>query len=132
MPGIIHCPGKIPGGQVLYALCASMDIFPTLLRAAGGNPGASEVDGRNILPYLQSGQALPERDIFWEMDKQTAMRRGPWKLVLEGQLVEGRRRKMRFTSPILSRIWGNGRICGRSSRLWPSRCRRPRWRGAQG
>ena len=89
VPGIMHWPGKIPGGQVLDALCASMDIFPTLLSAAGGNPGAYEVDGRNILPYLQSGQALPERDIFWEMDKQTAMRRGPWKLVLEGQLVEG-------------------------------------------
>jgi arylsulfatase A-like enzyme len=30
-----------------------------------------------------------ERDLFWEMENQTAIRRGPWKLVLNGQLVEG-------------------------------------------
>ena len=27
--------------------------------------------------------------IYWEMGQQTAVRRGPWKLVLDGQLVEG-------------------------------------------
>jgi arylsulfatase A-like enzyme len=41
------------------------------------------------MPALAYGTELPERDIFWEMGKQTAVRRGPWKLVLDGQLVEG-------------------------------------------
>ncbi|UCD56185.1 MAG: hypothetical protein JSV16_10115, partial [Candidatus Hydrogenedentota bacterium] len=30
-----------------------------------------------------------KRDMFWEMGKQTAIRRGKWKLVLGGKLVEG-------------------------------------------
>jgi hypothetical protein len=38
---------------------------------------------------LAGGAALSPRDLFWEMNQQTAVRRGPWKLVLQGQLVEG-------------------------------------------
>ncbi len=89
MPALIHWPGVIPAGQVLDAPCASMDLFPTLLTAAGGDPAQYELDGVNLLPYLTTDAPPPERDIFWEMDAQTAMRRGPWKLVLRGQLVEG-------------------------------------------
>ena len=89
MPAIIHWPGRIPGGQVLSAPCASMDVFPTMLAAADGDPGQYKLDGSDILPYVAQGQPLPERDIYWEMDDQTAVRRGRWKLVLNGRLVEG-------------------------------------------
>ena len=88
-PGIMHWPGRIPGGQVLSAPCAAMDIFPTFLQAAGGDVSGYEMDGMDILPYVGDGKDLPERTIFWEMGKQTAVRRGNWKLVLSGQLVEG-------------------------------------------
>ena len=70
-------------------VAAAMDVFPTLLQAAGGDPGAYEVDGIDLMPTLAEGAALPQRDVFWEMNQQTAIRRGPWKLVLHGQLVEG-------------------------------------------
>jgi len=66
-----------------------MDLYATFLRPAGGDPDTYEVDGTDLLPALTGGAALPERDIYWEMGKQTAVRRGPWKLVLNGQLVEG-------------------------------------------
>ncbi|NKB69359.1 MAG: sulfatase-like hydrolase/transferase [Candidatus Latescibacteria bacterium] len=89
VPGIIHWPNRIPAGQVLDAPCAAMDIFPTVLAAAGGDTSAYELDGVDLLPYLQQEQAPVQRDICWEMNKQTALRRGPWKLVLDGQLVEG-------------------------------------------
>jgi arylsulfatase A-like enzyme len=68
---------------------AAMDAFPTLLAAAGGDPSQYELDGVDLLPVL-TGRAEPvERDLYWEMNQQTALRRGPWKLVLGGQLVEG-------------------------------------------
>ena len=35
------------------------------------------------------GQYTPHTDIYWEMGNQTAVRRGKWKLVLNGRLVEG-------------------------------------------
>jgi arylsulfatase A-like enzyme len=89
VPGIIHWPGVIPSGQVRDDPCASMDVFPTLLKAAGDNLGDYEIDGVDLLPFLVDGTPLPERTIFWEMEDQTAVRRGPWKLVLNGRLVEG-------------------------------------------
>ncbi|MCP4401656.1 MAG: sulfatase-like hydrolase/transferase [bacterium] len=89
VPGILHWPGRIPAGQTLREPCASMDIFPTFLTAAGADPSGYEIDGSNILPYVVEGKIPKERDICWEMDAQTAIRRGKWKLVLNGQLVEG-------------------------------------------
>ncbi len=89
VPGIMHWPGVIPGGSVLHEPCASMDIFSTLLTAAGGDVSSYELDGIDLLPYITGTSPLPQRDIYWEMDRQTAMRRDQWKLVLQGQLVEG-------------------------------------------
>lgn len=67
-----------------------MDIFPTFLSAeAGGSLAGYELDGHDLLPYVRDGKTPSERDIFWEMGQQTAIRRGKWKLVLNGELVEG-------------------------------------------
>jgi arylsulfatase A-like enzyme len=66
-----------------------MDFFPTAIEAAGGAPSVHELDGRSLLPCVCAGNVPETRDIFWEMGCQTAVRRGPWKLVLNGQLVEG-------------------------------------------
>ncbi|MEZ4621813.1 MAG: hypothetical protein R2867_40780 [Caldilineaceae bacterium] len=69
-------------------LCASMDIFPTFLAAAGGDVSGYEIDGTNLLPYACDGQTPATRPILGT-GKQTAQWRGEWKLVLQGQLVEG-------------------------------------------
>ena len=89
VPGIMSWPARIPAGQVIKAPGAAMDVFPTLLGAAGGDVGSYELDGVDLMPRLVEGMAFPERDVFWEMRQQTAVRRGPWKLVLKGQVVEG-------------------------------------------
>lgn len=89
MPAILHAPGRVPAGQVLDAPCASMDIFSTFMSMAGGDPTQYQQDGINLYPYVSLGETLPEREIFWEMNNQTAVRCGEWKLVLNGQLVEG-------------------------------------------
>ena len=87
-PAIIHWPGVIPAGQVIDDPIASMDILPSALEAAGVDASALELDGQSILPVAARGETPQERTIFWEMDGQTAVRRGDWKLVLNGQLVE--------------------------------------------
>lgn len=89
VPGIVSWPARIPGGQVIDSPGVAMDVFPTFLKAAGGDPGAYEIDGIDLMPLLVGGEYGSDRPIFWEMRDQTAMRRGPWKLVLKGQLVEG-------------------------------------------
>ncbi len=88
VPGIFCWPGHIPAGQVIHEPCAAMDVFPTLLSLAGGDPSAYDLDGANILPVLMEGAKTPHRELFWEMEGQTAIRRGQYKLVLQGQLVE--------------------------------------------
>ena len=88
-PGILTWPERIPAGQVLDVPGAAMDVFPTFLKAAGGDPGAYELDGLDVLPAVAAGAPAPHERIFWEMGRQTAVREGRWKLVLNGQLVEG-------------------------------------------
>ena len=66
-----------------------MDIFPTFLTAAGVDLNQYESDGKNILPMVIEGEKSPHDSIFWEMNEQTAVRKGKWKLVLDGYLVEG-------------------------------------------
>ena len=89
VPGIFSYPGKVPGNQVIHEPCGAMDIFPTLLKEAGGNPGDYELDGRDIMEVMTQGTSSPHREIFWEMEEQTAVRRGDYKLVLNGVLEEG-------------------------------------------
>ena len=89
MPALINWPARIPAGQVISEVGAAMDIFPTFLGVAGGDPDAYELDGLDVLPMLTDGATTPHEQVFWEMGKQTAVRRGDWKLVLNGQLVEG-------------------------------------------
>ncbi|MBV9864950.1 MAG: sulfatase-like hydrolase/transferase [Abitibacteriaceae bacterium] len=89
VPALLSWPGHIPAHQVLSEPAAAMDIFPTFLQAAGVSTTGYEIDGTNILPLVTQKAKSPHREIFWEMDKQTAVRQGQWKLVLNGQLVEG-------------------------------------------
>jgi arylsulfatase A-like enzyme len=89
MPALMSWPERIPAGQVVDEVGVAMDIFPTFLAAAGGDLGAYELDGRDVLPMVAEQGASPHDEVFWEMGTQTAVRRGDWKLVLHGQLVEG-------------------------------------------
>jgi len=88
-PAIASWPGRISPSRRVTEHGAAMDVFPTLLRAAGGQPERYELDGLDVLPMVADGAPSPHGDLYWEMGRQTAIRRGSWKLVLRGQLVEG-------------------------------------------
>lgn len=66
----------------------STDIFPTILEACGGNPENYELDGISLAPMLKNENAPDHNYLFWEMEGQTACRKGKYKLVIKGQLVE--------------------------------------------
>lgn len=88
VPGIACWPGHIPAGQVIDAPTVSMDIFPTVLEAAGGDPADFALDGHSVLDMLLGGPPIAHDRVFWELGGQTAMRQGQYKLVLDGQLEE--------------------------------------------
>lgn len=89
VPGIFCWPGHIAPGQVIDEPCAAMDVFPTLLHLAGGDPSKYELDGMDIASVLMNSEQSPHHELFWEMEGQTAVRSGKYKLTLNGQLVEG-------------------------------------------
>jgi arylsulfatase A-like enzyme len=89
MPALMSWPAQIPSGQVIGEVGAAMDIFPTFLTAAGGSLRGHALDGKSVLPMVTDGAPSPHERLFWEQGNQTAVRQGPWKLVLKGQLVEG-------------------------------------------
>jgi arylsulfatase A-like enzyme len=90
VPAIVSWPARIPAGQVVDGLALGMDVLPTVLNAAGGDPSSYELDGRDILPMVADGTPSPyaDADVFWELGVQTAVRRGRWKLVLNGLLID--------------------------------------------
>ncbi|MCW5965492.1 MAG: sulfatase-like hydrolase/transferase [Bryobacterales bacterium] len=83
VPAFIHWPARVKPGKHTQVV-QSMDIFPTLLAAAGiGLP--SDLDGHSLLPVLFDGAASPHAEIFWTNSGQLAVRRGQWKLVINGR-----------------------------------------------
>jgi arylsulfatase A-like enzyme len=89
VPGFVCWPARIRQGGWTEELAMSMDILPTVCRAAGV-PVPAAVDGSDILPTLVEGAHSPHRALYWSQDGQLATRRGPWKLVVNGRLYDRR------------------------------------------
>lgn len=87
-PAMLTYPKRVAPGQVCDEPAIMLDVFPTLLKLAGGEIGPDRpVDGFDILPLaLEAEQKSPHTQIFWEYNGQLAVREGNWKLVLNGKL----------------------------------------------
>jgi arylsulfatase A-like enzyme len=89
VPGIMNWPGKIPAGQVIPEIAMTMDITPTICAAAGVQPPSGYTfDGSDIMSLATSKGKSPHDAIFWRNGKQTAVRKGKWKLVVNGILYD--------------------------------------------
>ncbi len=87
VPALINMKGGIKPG-VSDKPHISTDLFPTVLEACGGDPAEYDLDGESILPFLEGGEEKCHDSLFWEMEGQTALRKGDYKLVLNGRVVE--------------------------------------------
>ncbi len=93
VPAIARWPGRIPAGTEVADLTSAVDLLPTVLAAAGSPaPGELPSDGLDLLPRLLDGTAVPARTLFWDYvdgkgQRQQAVRRGPWKLLFQGDEV---------------------------------------------
>ncbi|MCL4401208.1 MAG: sulfatase-like hydrolase/transferase, partial [Acidobacteria bacterium] len=88
VPGLLHWPARVRGGRAIDTPVQSMDILPTAL-AAAGLPLPDGMDGKPLLPLLEGGKP-PHEALFWHQGGQTAVRRGAWKLVMDGKLYDRR------------------------------------------
>lgn len=83
VPAIARWPGRIPPGQVSQEVVASIDVFPTILGAAGVKlPADRVIDGMDLLPLMAGQVSESPHDGVYAMasDKLRMIRSGRWKL----------------------------------------------------
>jgi arylsulfatase A-like enzyme len=91
VPAIMRFPGRIPAGRVSGQVGITMDLTATILAATGAPvPADARLEGMNLLPILAGTSPQVERTLFWRQTGQSpqrAVRRGDWKLLLDGGKV---------------------------------------------
>ena len=65
VPFFFVWPDKIQAGQQNQTPISNLDLFPTLLDAAGIDLDQTPFDGQNLLPLLVDNQPLEQRPLFW-------------------------------------------------------------------
>lgn len=91
VPACLVWPARINHPSTTSAVSLTIDIFPTLLEAAGIAYHPQDIDGVSLLPFINGqGSALTERPVFFcrrEGDAEyggktiDAVRMGDWKLL---------------------------------------------------
>jgi arylsulfatase A-like enzyme len=90
VPALVNWPGHIPGGKIIDQVMMTADILPTACHVTGAQvPTDRTIDGRNIWPVLTEEAQSPHDDLCWSEGPQLAIRRGKWKLVLNGVTHDG-------------------------------------------
>lgn len=86
VPAIMSMPGRIPQGQVRNQAVISADFFPTILELCDIRPLDRKIDGKSLWPILESAQAAENHNVmYWQWQKQWAVRQGNWKLIVNGK-----------------------------------------------
>lgn len=80
VPTIVRRPARLDGYQVSHEPAFSPDWTATLLELGGARPDpAYPLDGTSLAGYLLRGEEVGERDLFWRVRGNRALRRGDWK-----------------------------------------------------
>jgi arylsulfatase A len=84
VPAIISWPGSLPENVVRDQMAHSCDWLPTLAELCDVPLLDQEVDGKSLVPVIQSEAApSPHEVLHWTTGKSWAVRRGDWKLLGE-------------------------------------------------
>src|SRR5690606_14635873 len=89
VPAFAAWPGTLPRGTSVQQPLHMVDWYPTLLKLAGTAPPAGvKLDGRDLFPALLGDPAPVHDEILINAAPGTgALRRGDWKLVINGHLL---------------------------------------------
>jgi len=87
VPFTMKWPGQIRKGLVYDHPVSALDIFPTVMTAAGGVEASTNKlrDGVDLIPYLTGSKSdLPHDTLYWRSGANWAVREGNWKLIHAG------------------------------------------------
>jgi arylsulfatase A-like enzyme len=84
VPFFISWPAGLPEGKTYSEVVSALDMFPTFLEAAGGEPSDHpNLDGKSLQPYLlDQDSGTPHNQLFWRAvgGWEYAIRDGDYKL----------------------------------------------------
>ena len=88
VPCIFHWPGRVPAGGAVEGVAHAVDLYPTLLKLAGGSLDQEvALDGLDLWNAISRGEPSPRTEIVHSLpgeDVETgemSIRQGAWKLV---------------------------------------------------
>ena len=90
VPTLMSWPARVGGGKTIDEVGIGMDIFPTILAAAGGDPEQYTLDGIDILPMIADDTPSPHGDLFWtrgQSGQSRAIQNNRNKLLLDGSEI---------------------------------------------
>lgn len=79
VPCLMRWPGKLKAGSTCDSVCSSLDLFPTFCRLVGADSSKLPLDGIDLTPQLLEGKPSRNRELFWELSHEAALRSGTWK-----------------------------------------------------
>jgi len=87
VPAFVNWPGRTEPGSVVNEPLHIVDVYPTLLKLAGAPLAQSlPLDGHDAWPTITEGKPSPHEDILLNTTPFAgAIRRGDWKLVVNGR-----------------------------------------------
>lgn len=81
VPFMMKWPAALPQGRTYSQMVSALDIFPTVLAAAGGALRDDRVyDGVDLAPFLNGGEGQPHEMLAWRRLPMASIRIGDWKL----------------------------------------------------
>lgn len=84
VPFLVYWKGRISGGRDYHHPVISLDVAATA-NALAGLPDDPQLDGVNLLPFLESDSAeAPHETLYWRWIAQSAVREGSWKYLRGG------------------------------------------------
>ncbi|MBI2685586.1 MAG: sulfatase-like hydrolase/transferase [Acidobacteria bacterium] len=90
VPAIMSWPGHVPAGRTTSQIAAHYDLAPTILAAAGLPAMPKDhFDGTNLWPAITRGEVTNRPPLHWHNNPQLAIRKGQWKLTLNGYNADG-------------------------------------------
>jgi arylsulfatase A-like enzyme len=82
VPFLARWPGRVPAGKTTAEFLTSLELFPTMLAAAGARPPEGvRLDGFDLVPVLQGTKPSARTRMFWQRRAERAARVDGWKWI---------------------------------------------------
>ncbi|WP_052444457.1 sulfatase-like hydrolase/transferase [Flammeovirga sp. OC4] len=82
VPYLMYWKGQVKGGVTYDGLTSTLDVMPTILKAAGIDKTPKALDGVDLLPYVKgTKEGMPHDELYWRIGDWKAARYKNYKLV---------------------------------------------------